>query len=478
MGRIRLHRLLSAGIIAILFLSFLFSAMGVSAMVRRYFWRTGIEELQSFARPVERFLSEPGARGLPGEANNSRRANLGRDRLSRGAGRRGLRRFNRGRDELFLLHSGKILKQSDESEESWGEGFAGLDPGVHLLELNGELYQVLSRNVSNKEYDQFVITRPWSPFIKTVRALVGYQVLTMTLVLALAILAVRALVRRIVVPLEELRDWSERIGESKIEALSESKIEEVAALQNSFSQMGHRVDEALAAHRRFVADASHELKTPLTAISGMLELLESRPEMSLEDRKQAVGVAKTEAGRMETLVSDLLVLSRAQARRSGERETSLLASMVEEQLVTLRLLFPGQQFDSELEGETAWSVNPQAFARIVRNLVENAARHAGGKPISVRLEGRPEGARLEVIDQGPGIAADKLPQLFQRFYRTDEGRSRDQGGFGLGLAIVEALAEEADGELTCRSAVGEGTTFCVDFKKSSGILKYDFKEPG
>ncbi len=475
MGGIRLHRLLTAGIIAILFLSFLFSAMGVSTMVRRYFWRTGVEELQTFARPVERFLSNMGAEELPGEGLESRRQQR-RERVGRGAGRLGLRRFNRGRDELFLLQSGKILKQSEESETSWGTTLAGLEPGIHLLELNGESFQVLSRNVSNPEYDQFVITRPWTPFLRTVRALVGYQVLTMTLVLGLAILAVRTLVRRIVGPLEELRDWSERIGESTIETLTKSNIQEVAALQNSFSQMGHRVDEALVAHRRFVADASHELKTPLTAISGMLELLDSRPEMSLEDRKRAVGVAKTEAGRMETLVSDLLVLSRAQAGRSGERQTSLLAPMVEEQLATLRLLFTNQEFQSELDPETAWSVNPQAFARIVRNLVENAARHAGGAPIKLRLEGGSERVRLEVIDHGPGIAADKLPQLYQRFYRTDEGRSRDLGGFGLGLAIVKALAEEADGELTCQSVVGKGTTFTVDFRKSSGVLKYDFKE--
>ena len=193
----------------------------------------------------------------------------------------------------------------------------------------------------------------------------------------------------------------------------------------------------------------------------MLELVESRPEMSPEDRQQALKVAKAETGRMSTLVSDLLVLSRAQARRSGKRELRILAPLVEEQLTTLRLLFPRQAFQANLDAEAVWEVNSDAFARIVRNLVENAANHAGGQPIDVTLARVGEDVRLQVTDRGPGIAADKLPQLFQRFYRMDDGRSREHGGFGLGLAIVKALVEEVGGELSCQSALGQGTTFTV-----------------
>jgi signal transduction histidine kinase len=464
-GPINLQRLLTAGLVSILFLSFLLTAAGVALLVRGYLWRTGVEDLQGVAQPVERFL-----KNRPPESSDGRRRwrdERGERRGERGQNlvNRGVRRFSQGRGELYLLKDGVIERGIEEGAENlWGRAFSGLPNGVHVLDHQGVRWQVLSRQIQDPEYDQIVVARRWSPDLRVVRTLVGFQVLTMTLVLGLAVLAVRALARRIVGPLEELRAWSERLGEAKMEKLNESNIAEVSSLQGSFTQMGHRVESALEAHRRFVADASHELKTPLTAISGMLELVESRPEMSPEDRKQALAVAKTETSRMATLVSDLLILSRAQARRSGKKELRILAPLVEEQLTTLRVLFPDQEFLDQLDGQATWSVNSDAFARIVRNLVENAANHAGGKPIEIRLQRCGPDISLQVIDRGPGIAADKLPQLFQRFYRMDDGRSREQGGFGLGLAIVKALVEEVGGELSCQSTPGQGTCFTVLLK--------------
>lgn len=458
MGRLDLQKLLTLGMLSILFLSFALSAAGVAILVRAYLWRTGVEDLQNVAAPVERFLQN-----RPDDAPEGRRW---RDRL---AGERRpfqrVRRLAAGRGELYLLKGGAIVRGAEEGGEEWGSAFSGLADGVHLLDHQGLRWQVLSRGLADPEFDQVVVARRWSPDLRVVRTLVIYQVLIMTLVLGLSVPVVRALARRIANPLEELRAWSERVGEGSLTTLSPSKIAEVASLQSSFLQMGERVENALEAHRRFVADASHELKTPLTAISGMLELVQSHPEMSGEDRQQALAVARTETTRMSTLVSDLLVLSRAQAGRSGTREMRLLGPLVEEQVAILRLLFPSQEFRCLLDDQASWAVNGDAFSRVVRNLAENAARHAGGKPIEVRLARSPAGEiSLQVTDQGPGIAPEKLPQLFQRFYRVDQGRTREQGGFGLGLAIVKALVEEMGGELSCRSAIGQGTTFTVTLR--------------
>lgn len=465
MGRLgrplSLQRLLIGGLVLILSLSFLLSAAGVAWLVRGYLWRTGVADLQAVAQPVERFLQN-----RPAETSESRRRWRERPDRTQGVGQRGFRRFIQGRGELYLLKDGVIVRGGEDADVDWGDSLAQLNEGVQVVDNQGLRWQVLSRRISDKDYDQLVVARRWTPDLQVVRSLIGYQVLTMTLMLALAVLAVRALARRIATPLGELRRWSERLGEARMEKLNESNIAEVGALQAAFVQMGHRVEGALEAHRRFVADASHELKTPLTAISGMLELVHSRPEMSAEDRQQALTVAQNETARMSTLVGDLLILSRAQARRSGKRELRVLAPLVEEQLTTLRLLFPDQEFRAQLDPKAAWSVNSDAFGRIVRNLVENAANHAGGQPIEVRLARLGEAVSLQVIDRGPGIASEKLPELFQRFYRMDEGRSREQGGFGLGLAIVKALVEEVQGELSCQSEVGQGTTFTVTLNKT------------
>ena len=462
MGRIGLQRLLTVGLAAILFLSFVLSAVGTAGLIRSYLWRSGVRDLHSLMRPVERFLERP-----KGES----RREIFRRRAERleGYAARGFRRVSQGRGDVYLLKAGEILQGPEsEGEQSWVGLFGELSDGIHLLENGGERgrWQVLSRRIDDEQYDQIVIARPWSPSLRILKTLIGYQILTMTLVLGLALLAVRTLARRIVAPLEELRTWSERVGEAKVEKLEQSNITEVGALQNSFYEMAIRVEEALAAHRSFVADASHELKTPLTAISGMLELVGSRPEMSADDRRQALTVAQAEAGRMSTLISDLLVLSRAQARRSGKRENRALAPLVEEQVETLRLLYPKQDFQSSLDELAVWSINSDAFARIVRNLVENAAKYAGGRPIEVGLEQTKQRVVFKVSDRGPGIAPEKLPHVFQRFYRTDDGRTREEGGFGLGLAIVKALVEEVGGELDCQSVLGQGTTFTVCFKKT------------
>ncbi len=462
MGRIGLQRLLTVGLASILFLSFVLSAVGIAGLVRSYLWRSGVHDLETLMGPVNRFLERP--KGEPPHQIMKRRA----ERLD-GFAARGFRRVSQGRGDVYLLKDGRILQGPDEDGDSpWGNQFGDLSDGIHLLERGTEngRWQVLSRRISDEQYDQVVIARPWSPSLRIVRSLVSYQVLTMTFVLGLALLAVRTLARRIVAPMEELRRWSERLGETKIDKLEESNITEIAALQTSFTEMGSRVEEALSAHRRFVADASHELKTPLTAISGMLELVQSRPEMSADDRLQALTVAQNEAARMATLVSDLLVLSRAQARRSGKRESRVLAPLIEEQLSTLRLVYPRQEFVMSLDQQASWNINSDAFARIVRNLVENAAKYAGGQPIRVELQQSKAEVVLQVVDRGPGIDPEKMPHLFQRFYRTDDGRTREQGGFGLGLAIVKALVEEVRGEMECQSKLGEGTTFVVSFRKT------------
>lgn len=354
----------------------------------------------------------------------------------------------------------------EDSDIEWGESFASARPGIQILDIDGKKWQVLVRPLEGPDFDSFAVIRPWSPSTKITNALMTYQLMTAALVLVLAVGAVHILARRLTTPLEELKAWSERVGSgSELEEdLSPSRVAEVAALQASFRTMSERVEQALSAQRRFVADASHELKTPLTAIAGMLNLLESRPDMDAEDRSKALAVANKEAERMKTLVADLLVLSRAQAKHSGAKTTVRLAEAAAEQLETLRVLFPQQSFEAELDETVTFELNRDAFGRIVRNLAENGATHAGGNPIKVKLFKSAEGnPTLQVSDNGPGVPEELQSQLFERFYRVDEGRSRKLGGFGLGLPIVKALCEEAGGQITCQSEPGKGTCFSVVF---------------
>lgn len=451
--RLTLRRLLTGGLVSILLFALIISAFGVGVLVRGYLWRSGVQELNSVADLVERRLGRRQMERRPGRARSVRRW--------------GIRRSGSWRSQVLLLQDGRVTLEPEDSEIEWGNSFVGARPGVQILEIEGKTWQVLVRPLRGPDFDSFAVIRPWSPSTRITNALMTYQVMTAGLVLLLAVGAVHVLARRLTTPLEELKSWSERVGAGggSEKDLSPSTVSEVAALQTSFRAMSERVEQALSSQRQFVADASHELKTPLTAIAGMLNLLESRPEMEPEDRSKALAVASKEADRMKTLVADLLVLSRAQAKHSGARTTVKLAEAAQEQLETLKVLFPQQRFEVELDPSLTWELNKDAFGRIVRNLSENAATHASGSPIKVKLFKSPEGTPcLQVIDNGPGIPSELQSQLFERFYRVDEGRSREAGGFGLGLPIVKALCEEAGGQIQCQSEPGRGTCFSVTFK--------------
>ena len=463
MGRIRLRRLLTAGLVLILFLSLVASAVGVAALVRGYLWNRSKQETMAAARGVERFLTAP-------QDNPERAARWERrtERLRANGPpvNRALRRFNRGPGQLLLIKDGQLAVEHEDQERDWSPLLPELKAGLHVQEFEGERWMVFVQDVESPLADRFAIVRPWSPSVKVVRTLVLYQIVASLIVLVLALGAVSFFARRLSRPLEELREKTKAVGRAQVEKLQPSAVLEISDLQASFLDMSRRVEEAMSSQRRFVADASHELKTPLTAISGMLELMKNRPEMEAEDRAQALQVAKKEADRMESLIADLLLLSRAQARRSGEKSDVVLAPHVEEQIETLKLLFPDQQFQIQGDLELSHPINPGAFSRVARNLLENAAHYAGGKPIEIEFGENEEGKTFSVRDRGPGIPEEKLEHLFERFYRTDSGRARTDGGHGLGLAIVKALVEEAGGKITCRSVEKQGSEFLVTFKKS------------
>ncbi|MCA9776768.1 MAG: HAMP domain-containing histidine kinase, partial [Candidatus Eremiobacteraeota bacterium] len=421
------------------------------------------QETMAAARGVERFLTAP-------EDNPERAARLERmAETRRWANRpvnRALRRFNRGPGQLLLIKDGQPAVEQEDQEHDWTPLIPRLRPGLFVEEFQGERWMVYVQDVQSPLADRFAIIRPWSPSVKVVRTLVLYQIVASLIVMLIALAAVSYFAKRLARPLEELREKTKAVGKAQVDKLEPSAVLEISDLQASFLDMSQRVEEAMSSQRRFVADASHELKTPLTAIAGMLELMKSRPDMEAEDRAQALQVAKKEADRMESLIADLLLLSRAQARRSGEKSEVKLAPQVAEQIETLKVLFPDQEFEIRGDLELSHAINPGAFSRVARNLLENSARYASGKPIEIEFRESAEGKVFSVKDRGPGIPEEKLEHLFERFYRTDGGRARTDGGHGLGLAIVKALVEEAGGKITCQSVEGKGSEFLVTFKKS------------
>jgi two-component system, OmpR family, phosphate regulon sensor histidine kinase PhoR len=224
-----------------------------------------------------------------------------------------------------------------------------------------------------------------------------------------------------------------------------------------------RVDEV---RRDFVANASHELRTPLTSIRGFVEALEDGGLEEPPTARRFLEKIRTHADRMAALVSDLLELSRLE---SGERpptwERVPPEEVVEEVVGALGSLAAAKQIEVTTDVEApAFETDRDRLRGVLENLVENALKYTpGGGHVSVTARTDEGTVVFEVTDDGPGIGAEHLPRVFERFYRVDKARSRELGGTGLGLSIVKHLVESLGGTVSVSSERGQGSRFSVRF---------------
>jgi len=233
--------------------------------------------------------------------------------------------------------------------------------------------------------------------------------------------------------------------------------DEISALATTMNDMLARIERGHSAQRQFVGDASHELRSPLTAIISALDVAVAHPEVF--DLDLATSTLVPEAQRMRVLVEDLLLLARAdEGRLAIHREPVRLDDIAAGEVMRQRRI-GHRDIDitaelTELHGDAA------ALSRLVRNLLENAARHAHFR---VETTVRPHGgyALLTVADDGPGIPARDRPRVFDRFVRLESDRARRSGGAGLGLAIVAEIATAHGGDVSIGDRPGGGTVVTV-----------------
>ncbi|MEU9797754.1 HAMP domain-containing sensor histidine kinase [Streptomyces sp. NPDC051000] len=352
----------------------------------------------------------------------------------------------------------------------------GADPtDVELPQLGG--YRVLTSPDGS-----LVLGFPLSDVDSTVHTLVAVEVFVTLAGLIAASLAGQALVGVALRPLHRVAATATRVSELPLhsgepalhervpdaEADPRTEVGQVGAALNRM--LGH-VSSALTARqqsetrvRQFVADASHELRTPLASIRGYAELTRRGHEQPGPDTRHALGRIESEATRMTGLVEDLLLLARLDAGRplsTGDTDTDL-APLVVDAVSDARAAGPAHHWRLNLPDEPApIRADPARIQQVLVNLLANARTHTPpGTTVTAHVSRETSAVRLLVEDDGPGIPAELLPHVFERFARGDASRSRSAGSTGLGLAIVQAVVSAHGGQVDVRSRPGR-TSFEV-----------------
>ena len=244
---------------------------------------------------------------------------------------------------------------------------------------------------------------------------------------------------------------------------------EVGRLGHALNVMLERIEAAFAERqasearlRRFVADASHELRTPLTSIRGYAELFRHGAADRPEDLAKTMRRIEDESTRMGSLVEELLLLARLDQGRPLDREPVDIAKLVRDAVSDARAVQPTRPISLTANGPVVVQGDEARLRQVAANLISNAMHHTPvGTPVRVRVERAGGDAVLEVADEGPGMEPEHAAKVFDRFFRVDPARSRDNGGAGLGLSIVSAIVTAHAGAVELETAPGRGARFTI-----------------
>jgi len=225
------------------------------------------------------------------------------------------------------------------------------------------------------------------------------------------------------------------------------------------------VREAFEKQKQFIADASHELKTPLAIIHTNTDVLLANQEETIESQAKWLHYIKSETERMSGLTNDLLYLTQMDDSRSTLIHTKFnMSDAVESIILPMEAVIFEKNItlDYSIDPDLMVHGNPEQIKQVVLILLDNAVKYSGPKgAVNIKLQKQNHDVMLTISNTGEGIAPEHLERIFDRFYRTDASRARKHGGHGLGLAIAKSIVEQHKGEIYAKSVVGEGATFYV-----------------
>jgi heavy metal sensor kinase len=282
------------------------------------------------------------------------------------------------------------------------------------------------------------------------------------------------LARQSLAPVGAMAERARQIG---AENLSErlpvaSPHDELGRLAESFNALLERLEASLTQQRQFMADASHELRTPVATSRTAASVALQQPHREEHEYRETLAIVEQQSARLSRLVEDMFTLARADAGSYPVRTTPMyLDEVVEDVVRAARVLASTKNVTIQLNtaAGAAFTGDEDLVRRLVGNLLDNAVRHApAGSAVRVEVERAPRGYAVSVGDHGPGIAPEAQERIFERFYRGDAARTRmgrDHGGAGLGLALARWIARVHGGDVTLVRSSTDGTTFRAELSE-------------
>ncbi|MEA0562549.1 sensor histidine kinase [Lysinibacillus irui] len=355
--------------------------------------------------------------------------------------------------------------------------------GIEILRINHTseavpltaMQEVIETTIDKQ--DVLVINEPlqlgfFQGYIQVIHPLTSFQSLMHYLLTAMLIAGIGALVlsgsigyylaNYLMKPLRELRASMKKVmdqGFNEPIQLTYTSHDEIGDLLKMYNAMMNELQISFTKQQQFVADASHELRTPIQAIEGHLSLLKRWGKNDPAILEESIDTSLSEIARMRKMIEELLELARREEKDNASEANALvvLQAVIDE----LKLVHPQARILLSKHGEIGpLFITENALSQIVRNIIENAIRYCEKIPeiqISISVAGNY--ACLEIADNGIGIAQDNIPFIFDRFYRVDEARNRQIGGTGLGLSISKMLLEKYNAIVEVKSEVNIGTVF-------------------
>jgi signal transduction histidine kinase len=364
----------------------------------------------------------------------------------------------------LLLDNAPYLRNFEHRPPRHRELLSDKKKGFHNFPADDDLYGQQLVWSGGRQYTlQFI--RPLSAEFHFLRILAASLAGTSLLGLVIAIAAGLYISRRILRPVRDMTEAAKLIEIDNLEKrlrVSEAG-DELSKLATTFNHMLNRIQAGFEQQRRFVSDASHELRTPITVISGYADMLDRWGKQDEAILTEGISAIQSEASNMHVLLEKLLFLARADQGKQVVNKTPLaIERLIDEVVRETRIIAPEHQVELAGNAPAIIQADGALIKQMLRIFLENSVKYTpvGG---TIRITSEHQGTQLAITvqDDGIGIPVEEQTRIFDRFYRVDKSRTKATGGTGLGLSIASWIAEQHNSSIRVESKVGQGTAITV-----------------